>query len=134
MQINRNNNKQQNPSFSMIRLPLSKDGKIVRHAKSFVYEKKIMELQEQGLVKWGRDKDFNPIKYITTNFNSQNEKQVLESLQTDSLVKIEAVDSKTANIDIERQNAYLDLYDGAKTKREDVQSKLAELFPSVFSK
>jgi len=131
MQVNK---KQQKPSFGMIKMPLSKDGKIVKYAKSFVFENKIMELQDKGLVTWGRDKDFNPIKYITTNFNSSKERRILESLQADSLGKIEAVEDKIANIDIERQNAYLDLYDGVKTKREDVQSKLAKLFPSVFSK
>jgi len=132
MQINRNNNYQQKTNFGMIRLPSEKNGKAINYARSQRFSMQINNLRDKGLIALGRDKSFNLIEYITTRFNSVPEKEILESLQKSSRVKIKTVDQITGMEDIKRQLVFKKICNLRKTRREDFPAKFEKAFPDTF--
>lgn len=132
MQINRNNNYQQNTSFGMIRLPLEKDGQAIKYARNRQFPQIIADLKDRGLVKVGRDKSFNLVEYVTTRFNSETEKEILQSLHDNSRRKIKTVNQIAGMGDIKRQSIFKKLCDLKKTKREDFPAKFDKVFPDAF--
>jgi len=135
MKINQNNNYQQNPSFEMIRLPIEKDGVAIQYARSSKLSKKIGALRDQGLLKVGRDKDFNLVEYVTTRFNSAEEKKILKSLQSNSIIKLETVEGKIGNSDIVRQDAYWGLLSKKMfDDRDGFKKQFEKLFPGLKTK
>lgn len=132
MQINRNNNYQQNTSFGMIRLPLEKDGKAIQYARNRQFPQIIADLKDRGLIKVGRDKSFNLIEYVTTRFNSETEKEILQSLHANSRRQIKTVNRITGMGDIKRQSIFKKLCDLKKTKREDFPAEFERTFPDMF--